>query len=508
MAQGGASKFVVASVFVAGFASMATEMAAPRLLAPDFGMAQGVWAHVIGAVLVALAMGAAIGGLLADRHPDERSFAAALAAGGILIAGIPSIYSLVAPSGLPAQAAEIVPFVAALWASCLLLMPGVGLLGMVGPWAIRLSAGVDSGLGTVAGRLAAIAAVGSVVGTFLASFVLVPHLGTRATIVGVGGLVVATGALRLGNRGRFLAAGAWFLLAVPEIIGSNGMPHTIETTETTYQHVEVVDVAGGTALLYNEGAGYQSYAPTQTLYTGGYWDHVAVLGDVVSRPGADLRVLLLGLAGGTIVSLLEYRFGENRGLHVDGVEIDPGVTALARRHFGLDEHASLRVHTGDARAFLNRTTAKYDLVIVDAYQGFSPPFHLVTREFFKAVLDRLSPSGALAINLATPSPDTPLTRALAETLLSATPYVYGFDTGFSDGRLTNVILVAGRRPIEPPPTTRGDPAEPVVQQVASSWTEVSTSGGTVLTDERAPVGWLSMLSIVQAAGGAAESPSN
>jgi spermidine synthase len=81
------------------------------------------------------------------------------------------------------------------------------------------------------------------------------------------------------------------------------------------------------------------------------------------------------------------------------VEIDPGVISAAKSYFGLRETERMRYRAGDGRVFLNRSNELYDLILLDAYRGGYVPFHLLTREFYTLVKQRLAPGGAAAFNV-------------------------------------------------------------------------------------------------------------
>jgi spermidine synthase len=105
---------------------------------------------------------------------------------------------------------------------------------------------------------------------------------------------------------------------------------------------------------------------------------------------------MLGLGGGSISTYLG-RFMPEAAITT--VEIDPGVITAAKTYFGLRESERMRYRAGDGRVFLNRSTELYDLILLDAYRGGYVPFHLLTREFYTLVRQRLAPGGAAAFNV-------------------------------------------------------------------------------------------------------------
>ena len=88
------------------------------------------------------------------------------------------------------------------------------------------------------------------------------------------------------------------------------------------------------------------------------------------------RILMIGLGGGSISTYLGRAMPE---VHIDTVEIDPGVIDVAKQYFGMRETPRVSYLAGDGRVFLNRSKHLYDLILVDAYHGGYVPFHLLTQ---------------------------------------------------------------------------------------------------------------------------------
>jgi predicted membrane-bound spermidine synthase len=170
-------------VVVAGMASLAVEMAASRLLAPFFGTSLYSWAILIGLILAYLTLGYWLGGKLADSRPSRMPFLGLATIAALSIALVATIASPLLGASL--SATERLPF-GLFWglvAGCLGLfaLPTI-LLGCVNPYAIRLSVAGVAAAGNTAGTIFALTTIGSLIGTFGAVFVLIPNLGTRATL--------------------------------------------------------------------------------------------------------------------------------------------------------------------------------------------------------------------------------------------------------------------------------------------------------------------------------------
>ena len=127
---------------------------------------------------------------------------------------------------------------------------------------------------------------------------------------------------------------------------------------------------------------------------------------------------------------------------IDGVELDPAVSAVGRRYFGLDDNPRLTVHTADARPFLRRHDARYDLIFVDAYRQPYVPFYLATREFFRLCRERLAPGGVVALNVSTVPGDDRLAKAVAGTLRAEFPQVITWQA-----LRFNQFVVGSRQPL-------------------------------------------------------------
>ncbi|MBA2297937.1 MAG: fused MFS/spermidine synthase, partial [Actinobacteria bacterium] len=152
---------LAALVFGAGTGSLATEIAASRLLAPYFGSSTIVWSNLIGIVLAGLALGYFLGGRLADRRPEPRLLGLIVLAAAVWVAVTPFVarpFLDATVSSLDDASAGAV--IGSFFAVLLLFAPAVVLLGMVSPFAIRLAISDVATAGAVAGRFYALSTGG------------------------------------------------------------------------------------------------------------------------------------------------------------------------------------------------------------------------------------------------------------------------------------------------------------------------------------------------------------
>jgi spermidine synthase len=473
-------------VFAAGVGSLATEIAASRLLAPYFGNSTIVWANVIGLVLASLSLGYWLGGRLADRRPTPRMLGAVVVAAACLVAVTPFVARPLldlSVEGLDRVSAGAA--IGSFFGVLVLFVPPVVLLGMVAPFAIRLAITDVASAGTVAGRLYAVSTVGSLFGTFLSALVLIPAIGTQRTLLASAALIGLGGSVLLGRRWLVLAAAIAGLLLIPP--GAVKPQHgLLFEDESRYQFIQVVERDGVRRLYLDEGLATHSVWRRDEVLTGGVWDTYLAVPDLLGR--SPERVAMLGNAAGTAARAFERYYPD---AEVDGVELDPAVSDAGRRFFEMGEIGTLTVHDVDARSFLRRTDERYDLILVDAYRPPYVPFYLATKEFFELVQERLHPGGIVALNVATTPGDHSLAEGIAGTLASVMPKALAWQPL----RFNQIVIGQNGAPtggVRPAP---GD-VKTLVDDLRANMREVEPSADP-WTDDRAPVEWITDRMIVE-----------
>jgi spermidine synthase len=438
-----------------GFSVMSLELAAVRLFAPHFGDSAYVWTNVIGVMLIALALGASIGGRLADPGRCAARVGRLLLIAGLATAVVPlcasALGALLLPEDLALDRASAALWRGSLVATLIAFAPPVLLAGTATPLLVTALAQAGVGVGRASGLVATWGTLGSLCGTFATTHWLVPGLGSRATVWCCAALLIAAALAVRPGRGRALA------LLLP--IGLSLVPlgplravaapaELLAEVESRYQFLQVVRhpgsgaVAAVTELKINEGLdSFHSVRIDGTPWTGGrYYDWHAVMPWIAgdgARP-ENLRALSLGAAAGTFERVLAHA---HPGLWIDSVEIDPEVTRLGREHFGAFGGRGA-VHPGlDGRVFVNRAKGTWHLILVDAYERqVYVPAHLASVEFFTILHERLEPGGVVSVNAGGRTFDDPVVEALAATMAR----VFGEAWAFRVPSSRNFVLAARR----------------------------------------------------------------
>ncbi len=421
----------IAAAAATGFGVMAAELTAVRLFAPHFGDSAYVWTNVIGVILAAMAIGAALGGRLGAREAAEVWPGRLLLAGALLLAvgplAAPWLGDALLPDNLPLDAAMPALIRGSLVATAVVFAPPLLLLSAVSPLLVTLRARAGAGVGRAAGDIAAAGTVGSLLGTFLATHWLVPSLGCRLALL-VSAAVLLLGAVVVAGGRRRWSPGL-MLLAVLGSSGLHGGPLReapdgvvlLAERETPYQFLQVQrrDLQGGaqTTLVINEGLdSFHSLWIDGSVFTGGAYYDWHGIAPLLAREGAapeGLRALSIGDAAGTLRRIYAALYP---GVSVDAVDIDADTMALGDAYFGGDKASGERFAM-DGRQFLANADTSWDVIHVDAYaHQVYVPAHLASREFFEAARARLADGGVLACNVGALRLDDAVLRAIVGTM--------------------------------------------------------------------------------------------
>ena len=435
-------------VFISGAVLMALEIVGSRVLAPYFGSSIFVWGSLISVVMTALSIGYYWGGWLSAREPSYAKLLLLLVIPGVVIFFLPFVYPAINEwIAIMDLGVRLSPLVAS---SALFLLPGI-FIGTISPYVIRLAATQLNTVGSTAGTLYAVSTCGSIAGTLLTAFYLIPVLGVSniihalgITLVCLSLVVVPLIRLKRVSVTRAVAAVSvlfgWINLGWTPIAWAK----TLMQKDTFYHRIRIEE---------DDEARYMYF--DRTLQSAMTLKDPTALRLIYSRYTslgftfrADAKkMLLIGLGGGSIPKKLNKEFPN---MEIDAVELDPEVIKLAKDHFNIKEGKQLRLHAQDGRLFLTRTQTQYDIIMLDAYFTDAMPFHLATKQFFELAQKKLTPNGIIVANLisAVTGPSGKIARAFARTLRQVYPQTYIFASRRPDNvsleTIQNVIVIATR----------------------------------------------------------------
>lgn len=486
--------------FFAGMSVMAVELGASRLLAPYFSSSQIVWTIIIGTIMIAMALGNVWGGRSADRDPNPDRLYRRLILAAVWIAAIPLVgkYVILGVSGLLVLTVNSNFLVLAAFIACMVIFVfPLFLLGTVTPSLAKYTVGSLDDSGKTVGALGAFNTIGSILGTFLPTFVTIPAVGTSVTFLIFSGVLLVLGLLYFINRGtkRGMCMAAAAVFAVCGIFGNSDSfafweKDLVYEGESIYNYLQVKEDEDSVILSTNVLFGVQSILKKDDSLTGMYYDYALAAPLMAGRAGgAGQDVLILGMGTGTYANqCLKYY----DGIRVEGVEIDRKITDLAHRYFELPE--TVGVTTYDGRAFLQAVDKKYDVIMVDAYQDITIPFQMSSVEFFTMVREHLKQDGVMVVNMNMQSGEEDSINAyLTDTIASVFDTVYTVNVSGS----TNRELFASQNPLIAPVLEEnaallGDGGLKAMMNTVSRNLEACGEGNLILTDDKAPVELLGM----------------
>lgn len=442
--------YLYITVFFSGMTALAVELTASRLLGNVFGSSNLVWASIIGLILIYLTVGYWLGGKVADKFPNYNLFYKILMWGSLTVGLVPMVSRPLLRVTANAFDQFQMPILAGAFVTVMVLFViPVTLLGMVSPFALKLTLKNPQDVGKTAGRLSATSTFGAFIGTFLPVLILVPLIGTYRTFLVFSSLlmVIASVGFWIYVDGKSWLRLAWMplVLIFLWLFGARGAdkatPNLIFEGESSYNYVQVVENMGFRFLRLNDGQGYHSiYHPTQLNYYGP-WEQVLVAPYFNAPPqGVEPieSLALVGLAAGTTGRQANIVFGDIR---IDGFEIDPLIVEVGREYFDMD-FDNLTVHIQDGRWGLDRVDVTYDVISVDAYRPPYIPWHMTTLEFFELVHERLNDDGVMVINIGRSPLDRTLVNDLATTIRQVFPTIFVMDIPDS----FNSVLFATKQP--------------------------------------------------------------
>ena len=501
------------TVFVSSLCIMVVELVAGRLIARYVGSSLYTWTSVIGIVLAGIAVGNYLGGRLADRYRPAQALTSLFLIASATCLLIPML-NVRAGNWMLLRDQE--------WALrifghvfLVFFLPST-LLGTIGPVAAKMALDLGRETGRTVGSVYSWGAVGSIVGTFLTGYYLIAEIGTVAVLLSVAAILLAM-ALMFGARSLlpFLWTGvvsASFVAMIgpfeqARFVGERlGLrPHESEwihfQEETQYSMITVEDD--------NELPGVRSMTldflihayvdmndPDELIYEYEQTYAAVTRAAVKDWPeGRLLRALSLGGGGFVFPRWIQRHWP---GSYLEVAEIDPEVTRAAHEAFGLATDTPIRIFNLDARNHVedvlersdDAPDRRFDLVYSDAFNHYSPPFHLTTKDFNEKLRQLMTPEGVLLANVIDVYRSGRFIGAMINTLEASFPHVYAISSSLAgpsdeDDRDTFIVVAAGR-PLDLSEISTGSGMGMVLdpEQLA---TLRRRSDNLVLTDDFAPV---------------------
>lgn len=433
--------FLYLTEFFAGMSVMAVELGASRLLAPYFSSSQIVWTIIIGTIMIAMALGNIYGGKSADKSPNPDKLYGRILIAAVWIALIPVAgkYIVLGISALLIFTVNNNFLIIAAFCACMVIFVfPLFLLGTVTPSLAKYSVSSLDDSGRTVGTLGAFNTIGSIIGTFVPTFVTIPAVGTSITFLIFAGILIVLSVIyfvssRVGYK-KIIISGVIFVLCCVFGHGDSFAFWQKDLTyegESIYNYLQVSEDDKQVSLSTNVLFGVQSVYMKDDTLTGLYYDYAMVAPLMVPDKNPDsMEVLILGMGTGTYATQCRKYFGD---MNIEGVEIDEKITKLSRKYFALPD--DINVTTYDGRAFLNASDRKYDVIMVDAYQDITIPFQMSSVEFFRLVKSHLNENGVMVVNMnMRGNDDGDINQYLADTISSVFGNVYTVEVDNSTNR--------------------------------------------------------------------------
>ncbi|MCD4731677.1 MAG: fused MFS/spermidine synthase [Bacteroidales bacterium] len=437
-------------ILLAGTITMVFEIVGSRVLGPYFGASIFVWTSLIGIIMGSLSLGYWLGGKFSEKQSSFRFLSWML-----LLAGFFIFLNAIGHDYVLARIIKYIPdFRFKTVVSVIILFaPASVFLGMVLPYAVKLKIESIRTSGSLIGNLYALSTIGSIIGTFMAGFILVPAFGFSNILFALSVILVLIALADFIMVRKLIPGSLTVALCICILffwIKKHNQRLDYIDTDTQYNRV----------LIYNT-TDQVTGRPVKMLNVNDEQSSAMFLDkddDLVFEVLKYYRLvehfnpnfstaLMIGGSGYAFPKDYLNRYPE---AHIDVVEIDPGLTELARLHFNLPDDQRLNIYHEDGRTFLNRCDKKYDAVFMDAYKSMiTIPFQLTTQEAVQHIFDMLNDDGAIYANVISSldSKNNYFLRSEVATYKSVFPQVYLFAVQYPEpteeekSKFQNFLLV-------------------------------------------------------------------
>lgn len=485
-------------VFTTGAIVMILELIGSRILAPTLGTSIFVWTSLIGIILGAMSLGYYFGGKLADKNPNLRVFSTI-----IFVAGISVFLIIITKNPILTLSAFWGIKGGSILASITLFVIPAMLLGSVSPYAVRLAIKNVESSGNTVGNLYAVSTGGSILGTFLAGFYLIPTFGSVNILYGLAIMLFLTSLFAYGKKSEMLKTAITLLFLLVVSISSNAAykDDFLVDEDSAYNHIRVYDKEK------KDGRMIRIMSVENFFDSGMFLDSDELVFEYSEYFRLDdvfnSNIKSVVMFGGAAHSIPKDFVKRNKVGRIDVVEIDPRTTKIAREYFRLRESEKtgrINVYHQDARVFLNDAektrTNKYNAVYNDAFSSMcSIPFHLTTKEAVEKVYNILDDDGIYIINVisAISGDKSKFFRAEYKTIKQKFQNVYVFPVlAHNDETLAenvqNIVIIATKQEVDVESFLKNHTEERTNELLSHRWKyNIQTDNVKTLTDDFAPV---------------------
>ena len=467
----------IALLFIANASIMIIEIVGARAFAPFMGTSTEVWSGVIGTVLLGLTLGYYLGGKFADVIQKQGGSLYKLAGWMVIAAGSFIILSwthidmisllgsrLMGPLGLTLSAAAI---------TLVAFVPASLFLSALSPTIARIKLSALDNAASTVGSLSAVAAAGSIVGSFCAGLVFIPYFGSKETLIGVGIVLVVSGII-YGSKAKWSKKNILVLLliivllsisyasgrAAEDVNEAKGIVADIDTRyqrlwvrdehwPTNNRDVRVIqtDPFGTQCAMFKDEIGTGKVNPA-FAYTVAFKEATNQIVKAMNFKPKEITVV-----GGCNYSFPLYLSQNFKDSHITVAELDPKMEEVAKTWFAFERPKNMDIVTGDARNFFNaKAQTKADLIYYDAFNSFSTiPHQLATKEAFESVKSHMSSEGVLILNVISSikGNTSQIGGSMYKTLSEVFPFVSFYKIkNMPDETIQNVIAIASFKEIQ------------------------------------------------------------
>lgn len=388
-------------VFLSGAIGMGLELMAARVLSPYVGSSNVVWTSIIGIILVSMSLGYWLGGKKADKNSDINRVSEILLFAALATSVIPILETIIVK-----QIAGIIGnlIIAAIICAIIVFTIPSFILAMVSPFAVKIKSQEDDEIGSLSGRISSLSTIGSIVGTFLMGFILIPNIGVTNINIAVTLMLVIMALIARENRDKksiyftiILTIIMIALLIIGKYLFKISNPDILVDTDSQYSRIWVKQIETSQAIYktLQVDTGLESYINDETGEMGAKYLRYYDLFEYLNK---DAKSTLL--IGGAAYTYPRHYLQKYQDKTIDVVEIDGKMTQIAKEQFGLNtKDERLKIYEQDGRSFLNYNKSKYDTILIDAFKGLNAPFELTTYEALTHAKEMLNENGVVLTNI-------------------------------------------------------------------------------------------------------------